>query len=216
MNGIELCRKIKEMSSGKSLVIMISGARWESIEAEAREAGVDKFLTKPIFPSSVIEVINECLDDNKMKHIKVDYIETKKRIFESHTMLLADDVDINREIVVTLLEPTGLEIECAENGREAVDKFTANPDKYDIILMDIQMPEMDGYEATRQIRALEAKLKSERQQEQVRGVPIVAMTANVFKEDVEKCLDSGMNDHLGKPLDIDDVMAKLEKYLIRK
>jgi FOG: CheY-like receiver len=120
---------------------------------------------------------------------------------------LAEDVDINREIVLALLEPTNVEIDCAVNGAEAVAKFTANPARYEMIFMDLQMPEMDGYTATENIRALETEWAKE--------IPIVAMTANVFKEDVEKCLAVGMNDHIGKPLDLDEVIRMLEKYIIK-
>jgi signal transduction histidine kinase/CheY-like chemotaxis protein len=145
--------------------------------------------------------------------------------FEGHCILLAEDVEINREIVMTLLEPAHLTIDCAENGKEAVHMFREAPGKYDLVFMDVQMPEMDGYEATRQIRALEAekrekaslefpketpKLLSERPQ----GVPIIAMTANVFREDVEKCLDAGMTGHIGKPLDMNEVFGILHKYLV--
>jgi len=107
-----------------------------------------------------------------------------------------------------LLEPTGMEIDCAENGEEAVRLFSSNPNKYDIILMDLQMPEVDGFEATRRIRALDFP--------NAREVPIIAMTANVFKEDIENCLAAGMNDHLGKPLDIKEVLTRLRKYLAKK
>jgi CheY-like chemotaxis protein len=123
-------------------------------------------------------------------------------------MLLAEDVEINREIVITLLEPTGLKIDCAENGREAFDMFCSAPDKYQLIFMDVQMPEMDGYEATKKIRAFEAERLKD-----LPPVPIIAMTANVFREDVEKCLASGMNDHVGKPLDINEVLDKLRRSL---
>ncbi|MDR1203894.1 MAG: response regulator [Peptococcaceae bacterium] len=125
--------------------------------------------------------------------------------FEDYRIILAEDVEINREIVSALLEPTGINIECAENGVEALRLFSENPRRYDLILMDVQMPEMDGYEATRRIRALDDP--------KAKQVPIVAMTANVFREDIEKCLASGMNDHLGKPMDLDDVLRKLRQYL---
>jgi PAS domain S-box-containing protein len=132
--------------------------------------------------------------------------------FDGFSILLAEDVDINREIVLALLEPTGLSIECAENGKAAVAMFLAGPDKYDMIFMDVQMPEMDGYEATRRIRAFEEERRKESAEHRQR-VPIVAMTANVFREDVEKCLAAGMNDHVGKPLELTDVLAKLRNYL---
>jgi len=123
-------------------------------------------------------------------------------------MLLAEDIEINREIVMALLEPTLIEIDCAENGAEAVALFSADPDKYNIIFMDLQMPEMDGYEATRTIRALDF--------EKAKNIPIIAMTANVFKEDIEKCLEAGMNDHIGKPVDFDAVLQALRKNLFRQ
>jgi len=104
-----------------------------------------------------------------------------------------------------LLEPTGLEIDCAVNGAEAVRMFSATPEKYEMIFMDIQMPEMDGYEATRRIRALGVPNAG--------MVPIVAMTANVLREDIENCIKAGMNDHVGKPLDLDIVLDKLRIYL---
>jgi signal transduction histidine kinase/CheY-like chemotaxis protein len=123
-------------------------------------------------------------------------------------LLLAEDVEINREIVITILEPLGLSITEAENGQEAFDIFRGSPENFDLIFMDIHMPGVDGYEATRMIRAFEAERGEPRH-----PVPIIAMTANVFKEDVEKCLAAGMNGHVGKPLDFDEVMSILRKYL---
>jgi CheY-like chemotaxis protein len=120
-------------------------------------------------------------------------------------VLLADDVELNREIVLTLLESTELTIDCAENGAVAVDMFSAAPERYDMIFMDVQMPEMDGYEATRRIRALDVP--------QAGRIPIVAMTANVFREDIDRCLASGMNDHLGKPINFNEILEKLQKYV---
>ncbi len=105
---------------------------------------------------------------------------------------------------MTLFEPTLLKIECAENGVEAIRKFSETPHAYDLIFMDIQMPEMDGYEATQRIRALDIP--------EAQTIPIIAMTANVFREDVEKCLEAGMNDHVGKPLNFDEVLGKLYFY----
>jgi signal transduction histidine kinase/CheY-like chemotaxis protein len=125
--------------------------------------------------------------------------------FEGQCMLLTEDVEINREIVLSLLEPTALAIDCAENGEEAVAMFSADPGKYGMIFMDLQMPKMDGYEATRRIRALDIP--------EAKNIPIVAMTANVFREDIERCLQAGMNDHLGKPLDFNEVLKKLRAYL---
>jgi CheY-like chemotaxis protein/two-component sensor histidine kinase len=133
--------------------------------------------------------------------------------FSAHCILLAEDVEVNREIVLALLEPTGIQVDCAENGREAFEMFRADPKKYDMILMDVQMPEMDGYEATRRIRALEAHLAAEETGAVLLPVPIIAMTANVFREDIEKSLAEGMNGHLGKPLNFEEVLEKLRRYL---
>jgi len=131
-----------------------------------------------------------------------------KGIFSGHCILLAEDIEINRDIVLSLLEPTLLKIDCAVNGSEAVRMFTEAPEKYSLILMDIQMPEMDGYEATRKIRVFESG--------RPKGVPIIAMTANVFREDVEKCLEAGMNGHIKKPVDFNEILASLCRYLLQK
>jgi CheY-like chemotaxis protein len=132
---------------------------------------------------------------------------TLNLVVEGRRVLLAEDVALNQEIVLALLEPTGLIIDCADNGAEALNIYSAAPEKYDIIFMDVQMPEMDGYEATGKIRELE------KSRPDIEPVPIIAMTANVFREDIEKCLEAGMNDHVGKPLDVEEVLAKLRQYL---
>jgi CheY-like chemotaxis protein len=118
---------------------------------------------------------------------------------------------------MALLEPMALTIDCAENGVKAVEMFRANPDRYDMIFMDVQMPEMDGLEATHRIRAIEEGMEfgpqAQTPKELAKQVPIIAMTANVFQEDIEKCLEAGMNDHVGKPLNLDEVLVRLRKYL---
>jgi signal transduction histidine kinase/CheY-like chemotaxis protein len=153
--------------------------------------------------------------------------------FSGRRMLLAEDVEINRDILLALLEPSNLAIDCAENGAEAVRLFSENYGRYDIVFMDVQMPEMDGYEATRRIRSFELLQRTPegfpketgpelpRKTPEVfprkivfpREIPIIAMTANVFREDIEKCLDAGMNGHLGKPLNINEVLDMLRNYL---
>ena len=132
-------------------------------------------------------------------------------IFAEHAVLIVDDVEINREIVISYLEDTGINMDCAENGLKAVEFFKANSEKYGAILMDIHMPEMDGYEATRQIRAFE---KEHSAPGAVRQVPIIAMTANVFKDDVEKCMAVGMTHHIGKPIDYEELIKQLSGYLL--
>jgi signal transduction histidine kinase/DNA-binding response OmpR family regulator len=205
MNGIELTKIIKARYAGNSVVTMISSAEWSTIADEAKAAGVDRFLPKPLFPSDIADCINECLgySSGTLPTEKVQSGVTD--VFSGGHLLLAEDVEINREIVLALLEPTELEIDCAENGLEVLRLFSENPERYDMIFMDVQMPEMDGLEATRSIRMLDTP--------KAKTIPIIAMTANVFREDIEKCLEAGMNDHLGKPLDLDEVFSKLHKYL---
>jgi CheY-like chemotaxis protein len=125
--------------------------------------------------------------------------------FAGKRILLAEDVEINREIVLTLLEPTLLEFDCAVNGKEAVALFSESPTQYDLIFMDLQMPEMDGHTATRTIRALNVP--------NAKTIPIIAMSANVFKEDIEQCFESGMNGHIGKPVDFDELLRLLRVHL---
>jgi PAS domain S-box-containing protein len=205
MDGIELSRRIKASGSGNSVVIMISAAEWSDIEADAKRAGVDKFLQKPLFPSAIADCINECLGAGAAERASAVSSAEEIDCFSDYRILLAEDVEINREIVLALLEATALSVDCAENGAEALRLFSEDPARYDMIFMDVQMPEMDGYEATRHIRALETP--------RAREIPIVAMTANVFREDVEKCLAAGMDDHIGKPLNFEEVLEKLRRYL---
>jgi CheY-like chemotaxis protein len=202
MDGIELASKLKKKASEKSVVIMITAAEWTSIEKEAKRAGVDKFLSKPLFPSAIMDVIKECISvDRQQMEIAQNDIQG---IFQGRKILLAEDVEINREIVLALLEPTNVTIDCAENGLQAVKMFEKTPD-YDMVLMDLQMPVMDGYEATKHIRALDIP--------EAKTARIIAMTANVFRDDIERCHEVGMNNHIGKPLDFEEVVEKLLEYM---
>jgi len=203
-DGLQLASLMKEMSPGTSVVLIASSMRWIEIEKRAKKAGIQNFLSKPLFPSAVEEAINECLGIESEQEAKTDIAN----MFAGRRILLAEDIDINREIVMTLLEPTKLDIDYAENGAVAVRMFSESPMKYDAILMDIQMPEMDGREATRNIRALDAP--------HAKTVPIIAMSADVFREDVEKCLEAGMDDHIGKPVDFDEVIGKLQKLFAQQ
>ena len=134
--------------------------------------------------------------------------------FSGCRLLLAEDVEINREIVLELLKPLQFEVDCAANGLEAVQKFTAQPEKYDLIFMDLQMPEMDGLEAACRIREFESQMGDTQTRTSLhKKVPIIAMTANVFREDIEKCFKAGMNDHVGKPLDFNVILKKLRHYV---
>jgi CheY-like chemotaxis protein len=205
MDGIELTRKIKAHDKDRpSVVVMISSADWTVIKEMALDAGVSKYLLKPLFSSAIIDCINECLGLPFSCNDESQGIGMGKK-FAGKKLLLAEDVEINREILISLLEDTGIDIDCAQNGLEAVEMLAAAPSKYDVVLMDVQMPKMDGFEATRLIRAMTAH--------HLKNLPIIAMTAHVFMSDIKECLEAGMNDHIGKPIDIDDVMEKLNKYL---
>jgi CheY-like chemotaxis protein len=206
MDGIQLAAELKKIMSEKSVVIMITAAEWTAIEAEAKKAGVDKFLSKPLFPSAIIDVILECISHEQQEKESAQY--DIKGIFAGRHILLAEDVEINQEIIIALLEPTQIKIDCAKNGLEAVRKFKETPDRYDVILMDVQMPEMDGYQATQKIRELDIP--------EAKTVKIIAMTANVFREDIERCQEVGMDSHLGKPLNFDAVMEKLINYMPKR
>jgi CheY-like chemotaxis protein/anti-sigma regulatory factor (Ser/Thr protein kinase) len=203
MNGIELARQIQAKVSQNFIVVIFSSVDWNVIEDEAKAAGIDKFLPKPLFPSAIVDVINMCINTKTETRAATEIGQPDD--FTGYTILLADDVEINREIVLALLEPTGLSVDCAENGEQAFIMFENAPDKYNMIFMDIQMPEMDGYEATRRIRALGSK--------HAKTVPIIAMTANVFREDIEKSMEAGMNGHIGKPIDYDEMLKELRQRL---
>jgi CheY-like chemotaxis protein/two-component sensor histidine kinase len=209
MDGIELSRRIRDLGGNRSVVIMISSVEWGAIEKDARDAGISRFLPKPLFPSVIADCIDECLGMAPVQEAG----KTETDDFSGRRVLLAEDVEINREIMLSLLEPSGLAIDCAENGVEAVKLFSENYGSYDLVFMDVQMPEMDGYEATRRIRDFEEKQGREAARNRPQGVPIIAMTANVFREDIEKCLEAGMNGHLGKPLDMGVVLDILREYL---
>lgn len=206
-NGIDLSRYIKEHDGNRSTIVMISSAEWSFIENEAKDAGVDKFLSKPLFASDIADCISETINHGEIAKMPTSPV-IQKDYFKGRHILLAEDIEINREIAGALLAPTELDIDFAETGLEALRKFSENPGKYELILMDIHMPEMDGYEATRKIRALPDP--------RAQSIPIVAMTANVFREDIEKCIAAGMNDHIGKPIDIEELIRKLETYMKTK
>ncbi|MGB2578758.1 PAS domain S-box-containing protein [Elusimicrobium simillimum] len=210
MDGIELTKKIKDLEDeNKPVVIMISMSAWSEIEEQAKKAGVAGFVPKPLFPSALINAINERLSGIvKDSHKKAADTAQQAPDLTGVRLLIAEDVDINREIIEALLEETHVKIDFAVNGVEAVEMFTDAPAKYDAIIMDIQMPEMDGFTATRIIRSLSVP--------EAGTIPIIAMTANVFVEDIEKCIAAGMNDHLGKPINIEAMFEKLNKYLVEK
>lgn len=195
MDGLEVTRRIREKIGPETLIIIISAYDWNMIEDEARSAGADAFISKPLFESSLyntlLSVVNPALIQKAGQPI-----QPTQPNFAGKRFLLAEDNMLNREIAEELLQMAGAEIDSTENGKEAVDKFLSSPaGYYSVILMDIQMPVMDGYEATKHMRASSHP--------DAKRVPIIAMTANAFKEDAEKALASGMNAHLTKPINIE-------------
>jgi len=182
------------LSISKNIIEMMNGRIW--IDSDFGKGAVFNFIIKAKHSGKTTQTEQPAITDNA---------EILPSLFKGHCILLVEDLEINREIVLALLEPTQLKIDCAENGEEAIKIFTKAPDKYEMIFMDVQMPIMDGYKTTMAIRALDIQ--------RAKTIPIVAMTANVFRDDVEKCLASGMNSHIGKPLNFDEVMIKLRTYL---
>jgi len=198
------------LAISKSIVEMMGGVI--RVKSEEGKGSAFTFTVLAKKDASADDVLNGSPEaEHKVKEEQSDI----HGLFAGHRILLTEDVEINREIVLSLLEPTRLEIDCAENGAEAVRKFNEAPGRYELIFMDIQMPEMDGYEATRRIRAIEAARNAGANKgvEFPKGIPIIAMTASVFREDIEKCLQSGMNGHVGKPVNFDEVLEKLKCYL---
>jgi signal transduction histidine kinase/DNA-binding response OmpR family regulator len=203
INGEGLAHDIKESGGAAHTVLLSSMNAYSQLESAADEIEAEGFLAKPVFFSSIAAILNQFYaperQDADRRHSAGD------GVFAGLTFLIADDMEVNREIISALIEPTQAAVDLAENGAVALEKFAAAPNLYDAVLMDVQMPEMDGLEATRRIRALPVPAAAR--------VPIIAMTANVFKEDVDRCLDAGMNSHIGKPLDIDEVIRKLQRHI---
>ena len=192
------------------VAMMVSSSEWSNAEGDGAGDGIDRYLQKPLFPSAVAECLDtrpaECVSPMATTPDAPD--ASDEACYRGRRVLLAEDVDINREIVQALLEPTQVTLDFALNGAEAVAMVAADPQAYHLILMDIQMPEMDGYEATARIRAMEREAGRRR-------MPIVAMTANAFREDIERCLAVGMDGHISKPIDYDEMLVKLHPYLAR-
>ncbi len=202
MDGVETTRQIRSIIGDESAIIILSAYNWEEILDEAVTAGVDSFISKPLFSGSLLEEFNKALEKKKI----VSTQNTKKADLEGRRILLAEDVDINAEIMVSILEMRDITAERAENGRIAVELFSSHPEGYyDAILMDMRMPEMDGLEATAKIRAMDRPDAS--------AIPIIALTANAFDEDVQQSLQAGLNAHLTKPVQPDVLFETLENLI---
>ena len=203
MNGIEVTRRIRKECGGEVPIIVLTAYDWADIEDEAKEAGVTAFCGKPLFLSELRDCLLSVVSTEEPPE---ESITEPIQSLDLGRILLAEDNELNQEIAQAILEEAGFTVEIAENGQIALDMLTrAEPDYYQLILMDVQMPVMNGYEATRAIRALENPALS--------SIPILAMTANAFEEDKQAALQCGMNSHISKPIDIAKLLETLGNVL---
>ncbi|MDO4179446.1 MAG: response regulator [Phascolarctobacterium sp.] len=202
MNGIETVRQIRRLVGNDKPIILLTSYDWHEVEEEAREAGVTAFVSKPLFISELKRVLTEPF----MYPKNVQTVEEDTDAFAGNSVLLVEDNDLNREIAVEILQERGLLVATAENGKEAVELMSkAAPGQYQLILMDIQMPIMNGYEATKEIRCLPDQT--------VANIPIIAMTADAFEEDRQHAFDVGMNGHITKPIDVTTLLKTISEFL---
>ncbi|MBO6158069.1 MAG: response regulator [Firmicutes bacterium] len=201
MDGVETTRQIRRMIGLDSAIIILTAYKWDEILEEALTAGVDRFVAKPLFASNVLDEINQAVQS---KETRTKGQTEKKADLNGRRILLAEDMMINAEIMKEVLKMRGMQVDHAENGKICVEKYAAHPEGYyDAVLMDMRMPEMDGLEATKTIRAMD--------REDAKTIPIIALTANAFNEDVERSLQAGLNAHLSKPVEPDKLFKTLEK-----
>ena len=199
MDGVETTRQIRSIVGNESAIIILTAYRWDDVLEEALEAGVDSFISKPLFAQNLIEEFRSAL---KRKNVTAKKTAAKADL-TGRRILLAEDVAINAEIMAMVLQSKQMTSELAVNGRIAVDMFSEHPaGYYDAILMDMRMPEMDGLEATRTIRAMD--------REDAKTIPIIALTANAFDEDVQRSMQAGLNAHLSKPVQPELLFETLE------
>ena len=206
MDGIETTRQIRKKVGNDVTIIILSAFDYTEIEAEAREAGVDEFIAKPLFRSRLTATLKNIIEGKPNKEAKNYLANLAECDFAGKNILLVEDNQLNSEIASEIISMTGANIETAENGKEAVEKFDLAPEGYyDLVFMDIQMPTMNGYEATAAIRSL--------RKYRLNQVPIIAMTANAFAEDVVLAKNAGMKEHIAKPLEMNRLCEIMQRYL---
>ena len=202
MDGVEATRQIRSIIGGESAIIILTAYNWDDVAEEATAAGVDSFISKPLFTSNLLEEFRAAL---KKKQAAQPVVQ-EKAVLEGRKILLAEDMEVNAEIIMMVLSMREIEAEHAENGKIAVEMFEkSEPGYYSAILMDIRMPEMDGLQATQTIRALERP--------DAKTIPIIALTANAFDEDVQRSLQAGLNAHLTKPVEPEVLFETLENMI---
>ena len=202
MNGIEVTRQIRSLGDDTPIIIL-TAYDWSDIEVEARAAGVTAFCSKPMFMSDLRDSLLSALGQQNPGSDSVLPAAPHADDFKDKHLLLVEDNELNMEIAVEILKGYGMNVDTAENGKEAVDRISSSKaGDFDLILMDIQMPVMDGYEATKQIRALKNK--------KLAHIPVVAMTANAFDEDRKNAENCGMNGFISKPINMDEVIDALQ------
>lgn len=203
MNGIQVAKEIRRNLGDEVSILLISAYDWSEFEAEAREAGISGFISKPLFKSTLYHALRQYMDaetenDQTLNH-NID--------LSGRRILLAEDNELNWEVAKELLSDLGVELDWAEDGQICLDKFQRSPEGYyDAILMDIRMPHMTGYEATKAIRGLNHP--------NALSVPIIAMSADAFSDDIQHCLECGMNAHIAKPIDVIELTRILKGFLI--
>ena len=203
MNGVEVARRIRKETGKDVPIIILTAYDWSDIEEEARDAGVTAFCSKPLFLSELRSCLYSIVNAEETTDSDADQ---KSTVLHTGRILLAEDNELNQEIAAAILNEAGFSTEIASNGQLAVDMLkNSEPGYYRLVLMDIQMPVMGGYEATRIIRNLENK--------ELASVPILAMTANAFEEDRQEALRCGMNGHIAKPIDIEKLFETLNQVL---
>jgi CheY-like chemotaxis protein len=207
MDGLETTRAIRSAVGEDVPIIIISAFDWPEIEQEAREAGANAFISKPLFKSRFIHLFNSLVGNEEEKNDAAPLSDFENIDLSGKRVLLVEDNELNMEIATEILKMTKITVEVAMDGDVAVDMVKANEKGYyDLIFMDVQMPRMDGYEATKIIRKLDGGIGEE--------VPIIAMTANAFSEDVQKALNAGMNEHVSKPLDLKSLATVIKKWVL--
>lgn len=202
MDGIETAREIRKIVGHETAIIIITAYKWDDVLEKAKSAGIDSFIAKPLFADNVIEEFRSAYKRKNPSRRNSGH----KADLKGRNILLAEDVPINAEIVKMVLDMREINVDHAENGKIALEKFSESPPgHYDAVLMDVRMPEMDGLEATSRIRALDRA--------DAKTIPIIAMTANAFDEDVQRSLQAGMNAHLSKPIDNNTLFKTLEDLI---